>query len=147
MQLTRAADYAVRVMLHLATVPVGGRVTLTEFANFGDAPEAFLSKVLQALTRAGLTLSHRGVSGGYTLAKPAESITLLDVVEALEGPLQLNACIGPEGFCGRSDWCSVHVVWQEAQDALTAVLRAHTIAALAARTPATGPICGVPKWS
>ncbi|MBN9662002.1 MAG: Rrf2 family transcriptional regulator [Acidobacteria bacterium] len=147
MQLTRAADYAVRVMLHLASVPSGGRVTLSEFANFGDAPEAFLSKVLQALTRAGLTLSHRGVSGGYTLARPAEAITLLDVVEALEGPLQLNICIGPDGFCGRSGWCSVHLVWQEAQDALTSVLRAHTIAALAARSPATGPICGVPEWS
>lgn len=147
MQLTRAADYAVRVMIHLASVTNGGRVTLTEFANFGDAPEAFLSKVLQSLTRAGLTVSHRGVAGGYTLGRPAEDITLLDVVEALEGPLQLNICIGPSGSCGRSSWCSVHEVWVEAQAALSSVLKRHTIAALAAKASSAQPICGVAEWS
>lgn len=147
MQLTRAADYAVRVMVHLASVPPGGRVTLTEFANFGDAPEAFLSKVLQSLTRAGLTASHRGVSGGYTLGRPAEEITLLDVVEAMEGPLQLNICLGPASSCGRSEWCMVHEVWMEAQRALATVLKAHTIASLAAKASPTSQICGVARWS
>lgn len=147
MQLTRAADYAVRVMVHLASVPPGGRVTLTEFANFGDAPEAFLSKVLQSLTRAGLTASHRGVAGGYTIGRPPDQITLLDVVEAMEGPLQLNVCIGPSGACGRSGWCLVHTVWEEAQQALAGVLRAHTIQSLAAKASPTSPICGVAEWS
>ncbi|WP_321472316.1 Rrf2 family transcriptional regulator [uncultured Paludibaculum sp.] len=147
MQLTRAADYAVRVMVHLASASVGERVTLTEFASFGDAPEAFLSKVLQSLTRAGLTISHRGVSGGYTIGRPASEITLLDVVEAMEGPLQLNLCIGPAGSCGRSGWCSVHEVWIEAQQALAAVLKSHTIASLAAKASPSTQICGVPEWS
>lgn len=90
MQLTRAADYAVRVMVHLAGLPIGTRTTRDELAAHGDVPEHFLSKILQSLARSGLIAAHRGMMGGYELARPAESVTLLDVVEAMEGPLVLK---------------------------------------------------------
>ena len=67
MQLTRAADYAVRVMVHLAAVAPGTRASRTELAGAVDCPEQFLSKVLQSLTRAGLVTSHRGNTGGFEL--------------------------------------------------------------------------------
>jgi Rrf2 family protein len=143
MQLTRAADYAVRVMVHLAGVPAGDRVTRMALAEQGDVPEAFLSKVLQSLTRAGLIVSHRGASGGYSLGGAGGAITLLEVVEALEGPIQLNVCVGPHSNCNRSVWCPVHPVWERAQEALTSVLRSVTIASLAAESPAANPDFGV----
>lgn len=69
MQLTRAADYAVRVMVHLATLPEEGRAFLPDLAMFTDAPECFLSKVLQGLTRAGLISSRRGKAGALLFCR------------------------------------------------------------------------------
>jgi Rrf2 family protein len=147
MQLTRAADYAVRVMVHLASLPAGERATRVEMAENGDVPEAFLSKILQSLTRAGLIVSHRGMSGGYVLGRAAEEVSVLDIVEAIEGPMQLNACVGPNSTCDRSTWCPVHPVWERAQEALTAVLRSETIASLAGRGRTSRPDAGEPRWS
>lgn len=147
MQLTRAADYAVRVMVHLAAMPAGERATRVEMAANGDVPEAFLSKILQSLTRAGLIVSHRGMSGGYVLGRPAQEVTVLDIVEAIEGPMQLNACVGPNPTCDRSGWCPVHDVWERAQVALTSVLKSESIASLAGRGRTIRLDPGEPKWS
>lgn len=147
MQLTRAADYAVRVMVHLAALPPGERATRSEMAASGDVPEAFLSKILQSLTRSGLIVSHRGMAGGYVLGRPAEQVTVLDVVDAIEGPLQLNACVGPNAACDRSAWCLVHKVWDRAHHALSAVLRSESIASLADRSRTDRPDVGVSQWS
>ncbi|MBI4892431.1 MAG: Rrf2 family transcriptional regulator [Acidobacteria bacterium] len=147
MQLTRAADYAVRVMVHLAGLPAGVRATRDEMAVSGDVPEAFLSKILQSLTRAGLIASHRGVSGGYLLGRPAASITVLDIVEAMEGPLQLNACVGSKPTCGRAGICSVHDIWLRAQEALTSVLQSENIADLAGKAAQRRSAGGGVEWS
>ena len=147
MQLTRAADYAVRVMVHLAGLPVGTRTTRDELAAHGDVPEHFLSKILQSLARSGLIAAHRGMMGGYELARPAESVTLLDVVEAMEGPLVLNVCVAEGPTCQRKGWCSVHRVWEEAQNALTAVLRAATLKQLAEEAANNRTMCGGVSWS
>jgi Rrf2 family protein len=131
MQLTRAADYASRVMVHLAGLPAGARASLPTLAEAVDVPEQFLSKVLQMLGRSGLIQSQRGPSGGFELAADPERMSVLDVVEAVEGPIQLNLCLGPGAGCARKSRCAVHLVWQEAQEALVAVLRKATIAGLA----------------
>jgi Rrf2 family protein len=132
MQLTRAADYAVRIMVHMATLPSGSRQNLTALAEAGDVAGHFLSKVLQSLSHAGLIDSQRGLNGGFSLAKPAEQITVLDIVEAIEGRLLLNVCLAPGESCGRKSWCPTHAVWAEAQLAMAGVLRRATIASLAA---------------
>lgn len=147
MMLTRASDYAVRVMVHLAGLPAGSRTTRDELAMQGEVPEHFLSKILQSLARSGLITAHRGMMGGYELARPAESITLLDVVEAMEGPLVLNVCLAEGPSCQRKGWCSVHRVWAEAQDALTAVLRAATMRQLADEAAGNPTVCGGAAWS
>jgi len=131
MQLTRAADYGVRVMIHLAGLQPGTRTSLPAMAEAIEVPEHFLSKVLQMLCRRGLIQSHRGSGGGFELAVDARTVSLLDVVEALEGPIQLNACLGEFGACGRKSWCPAHKVWVEAQEALVGVLRRASIANLA----------------
>src|ERR1039457_4791992 len=90
MQLTRAADYAVRVMIHLAGLPPDTRASRAELAVAAECPEQFLSKVLQSLTRARLVVSHRGNTGGFELPNIHRAATLLEVVEAIEGPIRLN---------------------------------------------------------
>jgi Rrf2 family protein len=133
-QLTRAADYAIRVMIHLASLPPGERSSRSELAAAAECPEQFLSKVLQSLTRAGLVISHRGNTGGFELPRARRSATMLDVVEAIEGPLRLNVCLGPDGACERKGGCAAHRVWQGAQAALAQVLRAATVESLARET-------------
>lgn len=136
MQLTRAADYAVRVMIHLASLPPGTRVQRNQLAESTGVPESFMSKVLQALVRARLISSRRGLDGGFELAAPAEQVSLLNVVEAIEGPIQLNFCLGSGESCDRQKTCAAHFVWAEAQAAMVAVLKKATIANLARQTQA-----------
>ena len=131
MQLTRAADYAVRVMIHMAGLAPGTRTSRTELANAAGCPEQFLSKVLQDLTRAGLVVSHRGNTGGFELPPIHVRASLLEVVEAVEGPVRLNLCLGGSEACERQGWCAAHTVWAKAQEAMTAVLRSTAIEDLA----------------
>ena len=131
MQITRGTDYAVRLMVHLATLPEGTKVPVAELARVGSAPETFISKLLQRLVRIGMLNSSRGTGGGFMLAIQPQNVTLLDVVEAIEGPLQLNLCLPGEQTCNRKSFCSVHPVWLEAQTALKNVLQGTSIEKLA----------------
>ncbi len=112
--MTRAADYAVRAMVHLASLASGSRARLDELAAGVDVPPAFLSKVLQRLVKAGLLSSRRGKRGGFELSRPVVSVSLLDILHALDGVPTLNACLVPGG-CGRVATCGTHVVLVEAQ--------------------------------
>ncbi len=134
MQFTRAADYAVRVMIHLSGLPAGTRVPRAILAGATDVPESFMSKVLQALVRARLVTSRRGVDGGFELICSPDRISLLDVVEAIEGPIRLNFCLMPGDSCERHISCPAHMVWAEAQAAMTDVLKKVSMAQLARRT-------------
>ena len=150
MQLTRAADYAVRVMIHLAGLPSGTRASRAELAEAAECPEQFLSKVLQNLTRAGLVISHRGNTGGFELPDSRNAATMLEIVEAIEGPLRLNLCLVSDAACPRQGECPAHCVWAEAQEAMAAVLRKASIGDLAQRCTAmkgTPPAPDVSKWN
>ncbi|MGA3018458.1 MAG: Rrf2 family transcriptional regulator [Bryobacteraceae bacterium] len=136
MQLTRAADYAVRVMIHMTGLPPGTRASRSELAEAVECPEQFLSKVLQSLTRAGLVVSHRGNTGGFELPGEHRTATLLEIVEAIEGRIRLNVCLISEHSCTRQAWCPAHDVWADAQAALVAVLQKATIGELAERAAA-----------
>ena len=131
MQLTRAADYGVRVMIHLASSLSKGRQSLTALAKVADAPESFLSKVLQALVRAGLIESRRGQTGGFEISDSGRAATILTVIQAVEGPVNLNLCLIAEGCCHRSPWCPAHPLWSRAQEAMFAVLDSATVTDLA----------------
>jgi Rrf2 family protein len=130
MRITHAADNALRVMIHLASLPTGARVNRDALAQVADVPPQFLSKVLQALARHRLILSYRGAVGGFELARSSEFITVLDVVEAVDGRIALNRCSVPGG-CNRVGWCAAHGDWNRAQEALETVLRSASIATLA----------------
>ncbi len=131
LQLTMTGEYSVRAMLHLAAKPRGTIVHTNEIAEAWEIPMEFLRKIVQLLSKAALVRSRRGVGGGIELARSAEEITLLEVIEASEGTLALNKCLIHAGFCPRDAWCAVHVVWAEAQEKVKETLRSKTIAELA----------------
>jgi Rrf2 family protein len=131
MQLTRAADYAVRVMVHMAAIPPGTRANRTDLAASIDCPEQFLSKVLQSLTKAGLITSHRGNTGGFELPQSRLCTTVLEIVEAVEGPIHLNTCLKSLQECAHAAACPAYPVWMKAQQSLVEVLRSFSIAELA----------------
>ena len=136
MQITRASDYAVRVMIHLAGLPPGSRVQQSALSKATDVTGHFLSKVLQQLVRSRLIRSQRGSGGGYALAVSGACVSLLDVVEAVEGPTRLNQCLLEGPSCERKSWCPAHHVWAEAQAAIVNVLGAASIASLASQAKA-----------
>lgn len=134
MQITRATDYAVRVAVYLATLPPDRKAPLGELAEATGVRDNFLSKILQRLVHHGLVSSHRGTGGGFRLNVAAESLTLLQVVEAIEGKIALNICLSEWQSCPSQSQCAVYPVWQKAQAALSQELASVTIAELAAQT-------------
>lgn len=131
MQLTRAADYAVRAAVHLATQPPPHRLSLPQLAKATGSPESFLSKVLQALCRAGLIESRRGQNGGFAILPRGRQASMLEVIEAIDGPICLNACLISGLSCDRKTWCPAHPVWIRAQQAMVGVLAGSSVADLA----------------
>jgi Rrf2 family protein len=130
MQLTRAADYGVRVMIHLTNASQGLRLSLTNLAEAAEVSPAFLSKVLQRLVRAGLVTSRRGKRGGFELLDRGRHASLMDVLNALDGAPALNVCL-LDGGCHRCAWCAAHTVWVEAQARMRDVLTSATIERMA----------------
>ena len=139
MQITRAADYAVRVMVHLASLPPGSRVQRSALVELSEAPESFLSKVLQRMVANRLISSRRGGGGGFELAVPPEQVSVLTVVEAIDGPIHLNLCVPGASGCDRSLACAVHPVWVEARAALVKVLGSASMARLAHKRRSAPP--------
>jgi Rrf2 family iron-sulfur cluster assembly transcriptional regulator len=132
MQLTMTGEYAVRAMMHVASLPKNAIAQIPEISKEWDIPENFLRKIIAKLTKGGLLRSRRGVRGGVALGKAAKKITLLDVIELVEGPMALNKCLINPRFCRRTGTCSVHVVWCEAQTAMRCILNSRTLAELTA---------------
>jgi Rrf2 family protein len=132
----------VRVMVHLATLPPEQRAFLPDLAEATAAPESFLSKVLQALARAGLISSRRGKAGGFAIRPCGREATMREVIEAIDGPICLNVCLKGGKDCERKSWCPAHPVWARAQRAMIDVLMNATVSGMAAKSaplPASEP--------
>ena len=140
MQLTRQADYAVRAVLYLAERKPEERVTTAEVGRQQHIPLTFLTKIMAQLSAAGLVLATRGSHGGIALARPAEAVSLLDIVEAIEGPVQLNGCVADPTSCPMGSACRVQAVWCEAQADLVAKLKNTSFASLTQLPPASTAI-------
>jgi Rrf2 family protein len=123
MQITRQADYAVRAVRYLARQGGSQRAATSTVAQEMKIPPSFLAKIISQLSIAGLLHTSRGARGGVTLAREPKDISLLDVVEAIDGPILLNECVGDPGSCTFSDDCLVHPIWKEAQEGLVRRLR------------------------
>jgi len=124
MQITRQADYAVRAVMYLAGQR-NTRIATSAIAEEQKIPPSFLAKIISQLSVAGLLHTSRGARGGVMLAREPKEITLLEVVEAIDGPIQLNECVHDSSACAFSDDCPMRPVWCEAQDELVTRLK-HT---------------------
>lgn len=125
MQITRQADYAVRAVLYLTQLGEEQRAATSQIAQDQQIPPSFLAKIVSQLSVAGLLQTSRGARGGVSLARSPEHISLLEVVEAIDGPILLNECVG-NGACTFGDDCPMKPVWCDAQAELVERLRATT---------------------
>jgi len=128
---TNRTDYGLRALIYLAN----SKNQWTKAAEIGEVmsiPVGFLQIVLQDLQRSRLVMSHSGPKGGYALGRPAESITVCEVVESLEGPLNAGECALRGGPCHWDDVCALHRVWSSAREALRERLQSATLAEVAA---------------
>ncbi len=115
MQITRQADYALRAMLFLARLDVHQRAATSDIAKKQHIPPSFLAKIISQLSIAGLIQTARGARGGVAMARPPEKITLLEVVEAIDGPIALNECTGNVAACQFGEDCPLRPIWCETQ--------------------------------
>jgi Rrf2 family protein len=122
-QITRQADYAVRAVLYLARLGGGERAATSTVAEEQRIPPSFLAKIISQLSIAGLLHTSRGARGGVTLARPPKKISLLDVIEAIDGPIMLNECVGEDGDCSFEEDCPLRSVWRDSQEALVKRLK------------------------
>jgi Rrf2 family protein len=147
MQITRQADYAVRAVRHLAILekqnleenpemksvePARRRkdeknmAATSLIAKEQDIPASFLAKIISTLLKARILETSRGARGGVSLARPPEEITLLEVVEAIDGPILLNECVDESSNCTNEEDCPLKPIWSEAQAVLVDKLRSTT---------------------
>ncbi len=138
--LSRRADYGVRAMLDVATQSPDTRLIVAEIAERQGIPAHFLAKIVPRLARAGLLRTSLGASGGVALGMPANQITLLQIIEAIDGPLALNACSINPNQCECSRDCVALDVWCRAQAQLNQTLSQAHLDDLAAQRCGTASI-------
>jgi Rrf2 family protein len=128
MQITRQADYAVRAVQYLAKMDGGSRAATSTIARDKHIPPSFLAKIVSQLSVAGVVQTSRGARGGVSLARDPEKITLLEVVEAIDGPITLNECVDDPSACTFGSTCEMRPVWCDAQAELVERLRGTSFA-------------------
>ena len=126
-RLTKAGEYGLRAIRYLVENGDKARISIGDISIEKKIPEPFLRKLFKPLVQKGFINSTRGVSGGVCLARKPEDITVLEVVEALEGPLALNECLLDDVTCEFLNECGMHDVWEETQAAMAKVLRSKNL--------------------
>ena len=134
LRVTKLTDYATVVLTALAESPA--RVhSATELAERAGLELPTVSKVLKPLAHAGLVESFRGSNGGYRLARAAETISLIEVVEAIEGPVGMTECSGEHSTCELESHCGVRGNWRHVNDVVADALRAVSLAQMLGAPP------------
>ena len=127
LRVTRLTDYATLVLTVMAGAPEALH-SATGLAERARLESTTVSKLLKTLAHAGLVAGQRGVHGGYRLARAPGDITLMQIVEAMEGPLGMTECSVHEGNCGIEDHCGVRANWRRVNDVVAEALRGVTLA-------------------
>ncbi|HTN70317.1 MAG TPA: Rrf2 family transcriptional regulator [Methylomirabilota bacterium] len=130
MQIPRRVDYGLRAVIYLSGQDPEKCCSIAEIAKQQGVPRKFLEKIIQDLMRKGLIKSKRGSCGGYTLARSPDAISFYDVIEAIEGPIAVNACMDQHLSCDQLPRCTMVGVWSEVQRKVTEVFTGTTIADL-----------------
>ena len=133
MKFSSRAIYGMRAMLALARTHGHGSTFLKEIVERESLPGTYLEQLMVPLRKAGIVQAVRGAKGGYTLARNPADITVLSILEALEGPLNLADCPSGSGCCGKPDTCALQELWAEGSRAILAVYQGISLAALLER--------------
>jgi Rrf2 family protein len=132
LRLSKKADYALLAMRHLAAHADKGALPARELAEAYDIPPELLAKVLQKLVRGNLLASHQGIRGGYGLSRPASTISVADVIQAVDGPLTVTACSDSDHSCDQYTKCNIRDPLWHIKDRIVSALAATSVAELAA---------------
>ncbi len=137
MYLNQATDYAFRAVLFLAHQPIGKVVDSQAIARQEHIPTRFLLKIMPSLIQAGIIKSQRGAGGGYALNKTPAEISLLHVLEAVEGPINLNRCISDPSLCSKNGtpYCEIHSALDEIRIRLNAEFASHNFEQIMRKDP------------
>jgi Rrf2 family cysteine metabolism transcriptional repressor len=133
MKISTKGRYGMRAMLDLAVNYAQSPVLLKDIARREEISLKYLDRICSSLKAAGLLKSSRGSKGGFTLSRPPDEITLKEIVEALEGPLDLVGCLSDKNFCKRMNFCVTRDVWYELSRAMEAVLASKSLEDLVRR--------------
>ena len=121
-RITRQTDYGIMLLAYLASRPPERILTARDAARECRLPVPMVSKILKALAREGILRSHRGVKGGYGLARSPDEVTVGSVIGALEGPIGMTACSSEPGSCEQEPLCPVRIHWQKITHAVRGAL-------------------------
>lgn len=142
LRLSKKADYALLALRHMAAHGDRGAHSARELAETYDIPAELLAKVLQQLVRAGLLASHQGIHGGYGLAQSPGTISVADVIQAIDGPLTVTACSDTDHSCDQYSKCNIRDPLWRLKDRIVAALAATSVAEIAADMPLVPPASG-----
>ena len=132
LRLSKKADYALMAVRHLALQAGPSSTSAREIAEQYDIPIELMAKVLQRLVRAGLLISTQGTRGGYMLSRPSSSISVADVIQAIDGPFTVTACSSDNHECDQYSKCSIRDPLWQIRERIAATLGTVTIAEMAA---------------
>lgn len=136
LRLSKKADYALMAVRHLALKSGPLSASAREIAEQYDIPIELMAKVLQRLVRAGLLISTQGTRGGYTLSRPASSISVADVIQAIDGPFTVTACSTEKNDCEQYSKCSIRDPLWQIRERIAVTLGTVSIAEMAAESDA-----------
>jgi len=139
LKLTKKADYGLIAMRHLAESHASEACSAKDLAELYSIPQEALAKILQRLVKARLLVSQQGTNGGYVLARDARSISALEVIHAIEGPLFLTSCSTAKGDCGQSSHCTVREPLRKVSRTIEEVLAKLTVHELT-ESPESAPV-------
>ena len=130
MKMKTRARYAIRLMADISKNSQGEPVPLKDVARREDLSKRYLSQLAVPLKNASLLRSVWGMNGGYKLAKPPSEIRILDIIEAVEGPISIIDCLSDEDYCPRYHFCECLHIYRDINDGITRTLASYTLADL-----------------
>jgi Rrf2 family iron-sulfur cluster assembly transcriptional regulator len=136
LQISRRADYAVRIMLELGLHDSEQLLSAVELTEYAEVSKAFLHKIVADLAKAGLVVTYKGPAGGIALAQPPAEISMLNVLAAVDGPVCLNTCLLRPSECPRDTLCPAHLFWGRLQSIVMSELAKATLDKLVAQARA-----------
>jgi len=139
-RMTRLTDYGIVLLTRMARAGGGTVHNARDLAGAVGLPLPTVNKILKTLTRKGLLESYRGVKGGYGLARPPEEISILEVIDATEGPLAITDCSNEGEGCEHEEMCPLDVTWRRINEVIRGALEGITLAEMSRPGPTGGQV-------